>query len=434
MTGLEDRLRNELSQLAALAQPETIHPLRDSAPRRRSAAARFLAPVAAMAAVAAVAIASAVIAARLPHRGATPVPAAPELVRSDTVPRFYVLADQSYVDGGRKFVTYAAVHSSATGGTLAQVSLPGLQYQGGYYTPSITGAANDRTFVVMETNHTSVDSIVWLFRLQVSASGRSIQVTRLSVHVPPTVAIDDVALSPDGSRLAMTAQWNCGQYRCQYTGIRVVDLATGAVTVWSTRANGAPFNGSWAGDHAVAFDWQPTTHGQAAAYPVVESLQIDGICREVYVPAPGLSEAAALEAQRIALTIAKELGVTGMLAVEMFETADGAVLINELAMRPHNSGHWTIDGAVTSQFENHLRAILGLPLGDTRATGYSAMINLIGTMPPRAELLRHAGVHLHDYAKEPRPGRKLGHLTVVEDTAQRCERRCSEVLPSIMRT
>ena len=104
-------------------------------------------------------------------------------------------------------------------------------------------------------------------------------------------------------------------------------------------------------------------HGQAAAYPVVESLQIDGICREVYVPAPGLSEAAAVEAQRIALTVAKELGVTGMLAVEMFETADGSILINELAMRPHNSGHWSMDGAVTGQFEQHLRAVLDLPLG-----------------------------------------------------------------------
>jgi hypothetical protein len=257
MTGLEDRLRNELSQLAALAQPETIHPLRGSAPRRRSAAARFLAPLAAMAAVAAVAIASAVIAARLPHRGAAPVPAAPELVRSDTVPRFYLLAAQSYVDGGRKFVTYAAVHSSVTGGTLAQVTLPGLLYQGGYFAPSITGAANDRTFVVMETNQTSVDSIVWLFRLQVSANGRSMKVTRLPVHVPPTMAIDDVALSPDGSRLAMTAQWNCGQNRCQYSGIRVVNLATGAITTWSTRTNGAPFNGSWAGDNTVAFPSLP---------------------------------------------------------------------------------------------------------------------------------------------------------------------------------
>jgi hypothetical protein len=268
MTGLEDRLRNELSQLAALAQPETVHPLRGSAPRRRSGAARFLAPVAAMVAVAAVAIASAVIAARLPHRDAAPVPAAPELVRSDTVPRFYVLAEQSYVDGGRKFVTYAAVHSSATGGTLAQVTLPGLQSQGGYYAPSITGAANDRTFVVMETNHTSVGGIVWLFRLQVSASGRSVKVTRLPVHVPPTVAVDDVALSPDGSRLAMTAQWDCGQDRCQYAGIRVVNLATGAITIWSTHANGAPFNGSWVGDNAVAFEWQPGT-GRGAGYRVL---------------------------------------------------------------------------------------------------------------------------------------------------------------------
>jgi hypothetical protein len=269
MTGLEDRLRDELSQLAALAQPETIHPLRDPPPRRRAAAARFLAPVAAMAAVAAIAIAGALIASGLPHRGSAPVPAAPELVRSDTVPRYYVLAYQSYVDGGRKFVTYAVVHSSATGATLARVTLPGLSYQGGYFSPSITGAADDRTFVVMETNGTSAGSIVWLFRLQVSASGRSIRVTRLPVHVPSTVAINGVALSPDGTRLAMTAQWDCGQYRCQYTGIRMANLATGAVTTWSTHTNGAPFNVSWTGDNAVAFEWQPGTKGEAAGYRVL---------------------------------------------------------------------------------------------------------------------------------------------------------------------
>jgi hypothetical protein len=268
MTGLEDRLRDELSQLAALAQPQTVHPLRYTAPRRRFPAVRFLAPVAAMVAVAAVAIAWAVIAARLPHHDAVPAPAAPALVRSDTVPRFYVLADQRYVDGGRTLVTQAAVHSSATGGTLAQVTLPGLLYQGGYYPPSITGAANDRTFVVMETNRTSVNSIVWLFRLQVSANGRSIKVTRLPVHVPPTVAIDDIALSPDGSRLAMTAQWGCGQSRCQHSGIRLVNLATGEVTIWSTHANGAPFNGSWVGDKAVAFEWQPSS-GPGAGYRVL---------------------------------------------------------------------------------------------------------------------------------------------------------------------
>jgi hypothetical protein len=260
MTDLEDRLRDELSQLAALAQPETIRPLRHPAPRRRAAAARFLAPAAAMVAVAAVAIAGAVIARTLPHRGAAPVPAAPELVRSGAVPRFYVLAYQSFE--GSKIVTYAAVHSSATGKTLARVVLPSLGPAG----PSITAAGNNRTFVVTETNMTSAQSIVWLLRLQVSDSGRSIRVTRLPVHVPRTMAVDDVALSPDGTRVAMTAQWDCGTKRCQHEGIRVVDLATGAVTVWSTHVNGAPFNGSWAGDRAVAFEWQPSTAGQTADY------------------------------------------------------------------------------------------------------------------------------------------------------------------------
>ena len=264
MTDLEDRLRDELSQLAALAQPETIRPLRHLASRRRGAAARFLAPAAAMVAVAAVAIAGAVIARTLPHRGAAPVPATPELVRSGAVPRFYVLAYQSF-EGG-KVVTYAAVHSTATGRTLARVILPGSGNAG----PSITGADDGRTFVVTETNMTTrVQSIVWLLRLQVSASGRSIRVTRLPVHVPSRMVVDDIALSPDGTRVVMTAQWDCGTQRCQHEGIRVVDLATGAVTVWSTHVDGAPFNGSWAGNRAVAFEWQPAAHGQAAAYRVL---------------------------------------------------------------------------------------------------------------------------------------------------------------------
>ena len=99
-----------------------------------------------------------------------------------------------------------------------------------------------------------------------------------------------------------------------------------------------------------------------------------------------------------------------------------------MAPRVHNSGHWTIEGAVTSQFENHLRAIVGLPLGETRAVGHSAMLNLIGTMPGHGQLLGHPGVHLHDYGKKPRPGRKLGHLTVVEDDAARCDRRARRLL------
>ncbi|NUP48127.1 MAG: 5-(carboxyamino)imidazole ribonucleotide synthase [Catenulispora sp.] len=161
-------------------------------------------------------------------------------------------------------------------------------------------------------------------------------------------------------------------------------------------------------------------HGQAAAYPVVESLQIDGICREVYVPAPGLPEHSALEAQRIALTVAKELGVTGMLAVEMFQTADGGVLINELAMRPHNSGHWGMDGAVTGQFEQHLRAVLDLPLGDVRPLApVVVMANVLGldlpeVYPAYKHVMAHdPGVKVHMYGKGVKPGRKIGHVNVL---------------------
>ena len=119
--------------------------------------------------------------------------------------------------------------------------------------------------------------------------------------------------------------------------------------------------------------------GQAAAYPVVESVQRDGICHEVVAPAPDLDPALAGEAQRLALLVAGELDVTGVLAVELFETSDGRILVNELAMRPHNTGHWTQDGAVTSQFENHLRAVLDLPLGSPapRAT-WTVMVNILG--------------------------------------------------------
>ena len=115
------------------------------------------------------------------------------------------------------------------------------------------------------------------------------------------------------------------------------------------------------------------------------------------------------------------------MAIEFF-VRRGRLMANEMAPRVHNSGHWTIEGAMTSQFENHVRAVAGLPLGDTRATGHSAMINLIGTMPAREALLRERGLHLHDYGKSPRPGRKLGHLTIVESTAQAADRRAARLL------
>ena len=159
-------------------------------------------------------------------------------------------------------------------------------------------------------------------------------------------------------------------------------------------------------------------YGQAAAYPVVQTVQRDGICHEVIAPAPGLSAGLAAEAQRIALTVAGRLGVTGLLAVELFE-AGGGLLVNELAMRPHNSGHWTIDGARTSQFEQHLRAVLDLPLGDPRpAVPCTVMANVFGGSDPDVYSRYHhvmaadPGARVHLYGKQVRPGRKIGHVTV----------------------
>ncbi len=160
-------------------------------------------------------------------------------------------------------------------------------------------------------------------------------------------------------------------------------------------------------------------HGQAVAYPVVASLQVDGICKEVIAPAPNLEADASARAQRVALDVAAALGVEGMLAVELFDTGDD-VLVNELAMRPHNTGHWTIEGADTSQFENHLRAVLDLPLGSPAPRlPCAVMVNILGGTHEdlhRAFLhvmARDPGVKVHLYGKDVRPGRKVGHVTVL---------------------
>jgi 5-(carboxyamino)imidazole ribonucleotide synthase len=160
-------------------------------------------------------------------------------------------------------------------------------------------------------------------------------------------------------------------------------------------------------------------HGQAVAYPIVRTIQADGICSEVIAPAPDLAAHRAVAAQELALRIARDLNVTGMLAVEMFD--DGYDLyVNELAMRPHNSGHWTIEGAVTSQFENHLRAVLDLPLGSPAAVApYAVMVNILGGdvgdlySAYRHVLARDPGLKVHLYGKAVRPGRKLGHVTLI---------------------
>jgi 5-(carboxyamino)imidazole ribonucleotide synthase len=156
--------------------------------------------------------------------------------------------------------------------------------------------------------------------------------------------------------------------------------------------------------------------GKTAFYPLSENAHASGILDETRAPArlPALER----QAQRHVGALLERFDYVGVLAVEFF-VENGRLLANEMAPRVHNSGHWTIEGAVSSQFENHLRAIAGLPLGSTEARGYSGMVNFVGSMPTRERALAMPGVHLHDYGKrEARPGRKLGHATVVADSAR----------------
>jgi 5-(carboxyamino)imidazole ribonucleotide synthase len=163
--------------------------------------------------------------------------------------------------------------------------------------------------------------------------------------------------------------------------------------------------------------------GEVCAYPVVETIQREGVCAEVIAPAPGAAERLVAAAAGIGVEIAIGLGVTGMLAVELFETTDERILVNELAMRPHNSGHWSQDGAVTSQFEQHLRAVLDVPLGSVEPLRpWTVMVNILGgpadgSLDERfaAAMAAHPAAKVHTYGKAPRPGRKVGHVNVVGD-------------------
>ena len=162
-------------------------------------------------------------------------------------------------------------------------------------------------------------------------------------------------------------------------------------------------------------------HGEFVSYPIVQSTQTDGICHEVIAPCPNLDEIRSEQAKEIAHRIATLLNVTGMLAVELFDTGS-ELLVNELAMRPHNSGHWSMDGAVTSQFENHLRAVLNLPLGASTPTQkWTVMVNLLGgKRQDPIEAFQHvmsedAEIKIHFYGKSVKPGRKIGHVNLVGD-------------------
>jgi 5-(carboxyamino)imidazole ribonucleotide synthase len=154
--------------------------------------------------------------------------------------------------------------------------------------------------------------------------------------------------------------------------------------------------------------------GETMFWPVIENHHRDGILRRSIAPAPGITPAVQAAAEAHARALMAHLHHVGVLAIELFQRGD-ELLANEMAPRVHNSGHWTIEGSETSQFENHLRAVCGLPLGTTSMRGVAGMVNVIGRSMPSASLLRIPGAHVHDYGKEPRPGRKVGHVTVRAD-------------------
>jgi 5-(carboxyamino)imidazole ribonucleotide synthase len=170
--------------------------------------------------------------------------------------------------------------------------------------------------------------------------------------------------------------------------------------------------------------------GETAFYPLVENHHREGILRLSLAPAPALTPELQQAAESYAARVLEALDYVGVLAIELFQRG-GELVANEMAPRVHNSGHWTIEGAETSQFENHLRAVAALPLGSTAPRGYSAMLNLIGEIPDPAQVLATPGAHLHLYGKAPRPGRKVGHVTLRADDSEVLAVRVAELRAAI---
>ncbi|MBS0365128.1 MAG: 5-(carboxyamino)imidazole ribonucleotide synthase [Proteobacteria bacterium] len=212
-------------------------------------------------------------------------------------------------------------------------------------------------------------------------------------------------------------------------GQAVVRDAPAAAAAWE-RLGGVPLlYEEWVPfDCEVSIIGARRRSGEIAVYPLCGNIHSGGVLRLTRAPwgAPRLQRLAAGHLRRML----EHFRYSGVLTIEFF-VRGGRLLANELAPRVHNSGHWTIEGAVTSQFENHLRAILDLPLGSTAALGHAAMINFIGHMPARTALLSRPGLHLHDYGKQPRPGRKIGHCCLVETTAARRDARVRRLLAEL---
>jgi len=352
VSDLEQRLRRDLKDLSERVGPDSIRPLRVPVARRRSRVARWLAPVAAVAAVVGVITGVSVAS---PPVGHLPASLPASLLTPGQRPPYYVAVNQTDSPAPQGIVNWAIVHDSATGAALTTMRLPTLtDWDGGAEEPSITAAADDRTFVITETSEESVGHatktvthktpptprfphgrtftshipvnityITRFYRLRVAADGRSASVAALPVSVPGSLSVADTALSPDGSRLAMAVQ-SCHAGGCQYTGIRVVTLATGAASTWTSRANGAPFSISWAGNEQVAFQWQ--SPGPLNGYRL---LNITGAGRDLLAASQAIAGPAPVAAD-------------GGYVPQALVTPDGVVITTEVQNIPEGNGRVTV--------------------------------------------------------------------------------------------
>lgn len=243
--------------------------------------------------------------------------------------------------------------------------------------------------------------------------------TSLGIPVTPFAAVDSAAdLVAAVENLGVPAVLKTRRGGYDGKGQHVIRSAGDVDTAWTALAGAGPL----VLEHFVPFDREVSiiavrsVDGDVRTWPLTENVHRDGVLRTSRAPAPGITAALQERADTYAHILLEHFDYVGVLALELFQVGD-EFLANEMAPRVHNSGHWTIEGAITSQFENHMRAILGWPLGATDAQGHSVMINCIGVLPDPRTVLGLAGVHLHQYGKSARPGRKVGHLTVTAPDA-----------------
>jgi 5-(carboxyamino)imidazole ribonucleotide synthase len=255
--------------------------------------------------------------------------------------------------------------------------------------------------------------------------------TRLGIPTPPFRAVDTLDdLRRAAGEIGLPCVLKTRRLGYDGKGQHVIRRSGDIEPAWAT-LGGVPLilEGFVRFEREVSIIGARSTRGEVRAYPIVDNTHREGILRVTL--APHRSAALQKSAERHLRRLLAHFDYAGILTIEFF-VHQGRLVANEMAPRVHNSGHWTIEGAVTSQFENHLRAILGLPLGDTRVLGHAAMVNFIGSLPDRAKVLALPGVHFHDYGKAPRPGRKVGHCTIVAATAaerDRLVRRVRRLLP-----